>query len=142
MSFSRILALAAMGVMAVPQVGLLFRREVFRNLNGFDLKYRFSSDFDFVLRARLAGFEFSNRADLRMGAFRLHPLQISQRKRRELVAETRCSIQRNKFSVSRIGQWIALFRLRLSNWDSYVVRILRRRQLKGVWKLPTSLSID
>jgi len=63
--------------MPFPQPTMIFRRSVFEQLGGFNDRYSYSADFDFVLRAHTAGFYFQKYCGGPMAAFRLHTVQIS-----------------------------------------------------------------
>lgn len=139
---SEYLPLAACRVMPVPQQGTLFRRRVFNRLGGFNTAFKYSADFDFFLRAYLAGFHFAKCSNSSVSAFRVHQAQLSQRHQAEMWGEGRLSLVHNPVPVSGWRRLLALVNLRLHNWDSYVVRVLRRRQLRGGWKLSRTLGLD
>lgn len=124
-------SLAAAGIMPIPQQGTMFRRRVFEKLNGFDLRYRYSGDFDFFLRAKLQGFTFIRRSIPRIAAFRLHSGQISQKREAEMIAECVDFRRRNVLPTRRVASIVAFSLFRARNWDTYVVRLLRTRQLQG-----------
>jgi glycosyltransferase involved in cell wall biosynthesis len=127
-------------VMPIPQLGTLFRRAVFEKLGGFDTRYRYASDFDFFLRARKAGFRFARLNYPRIGAFRLHETQISQREERTMGEEVRASLLANQVRTMRLRRFWCYARFRARNWDSYLLRVVRTRHLKGAGRLGRSLS--
>ena len=126
--------------MAIPQPGTLFRRSVTEKLRGFDLEYRYSSDFDFFLRANLAGFHFARLDHPRIASFRVHSGQTSRAKRKEMCDELRRSIKCKDIEISKISCIRAYLAWRLRNWDSYALRILRTRQLTGRIKINSTLG--
>jgi hypothetical protein len=57
-NLSRIPALLRAGISPLSQQGMLFSREVVRELGGFNTKYRICADLDFWARAHAAGHHF------------------------------------------------------------------------------------
>jgi glycosyltransferase involved in cell wall biosynthesis len=136
------LALAAGCIMPIPQQGTVFRRSVFEGLKGFDIQYRFSGDFDFFLRAKLAGFRFLRQRTPRIGAFRLHPLQITQSRNADMIDEAMASMRANRLSVGRWHRVAAFARFRGRNWDAYLLRLMRSRQLAGSSRLQRTMGVN
>ena len=138
---SQYLTLASQTIMPIPQQGTLFRRKVFDELGGFDVRYKYSSDFDFFLRAKLAGFQFHRLKAPRVAAFRIHGSQISQSREREMIEEARDAVSRSGLNRGAIQRVSALTQFRASNWDAYLIRTLRARQLTGGWRLRRTMEI-
>jgi GT2 family glycosyltransferase len=69
-------ALLQQGISPLMQQGMLFRRDIVRRLQGFDLRYRLCSDLDFWLRAYAAGAKFRYYPK-RVAQFRLRSGQLS-----------------------------------------------------------------
>ncbi len=129
-------------IMPIPQAGTLFRKEVANALRGFDTTFRFASDFDFFLRASVAGFKFARLKIPRIAAFRLHANQISQRKMREMKDEVDRSIRQNGIKCGTYRYLPAYLMFRFRNWDSYVLRMMRMRHLMGRTGLGSTLSYE
>lgn len=127
-------------VMPIPQLGTCFRRDVFKRLGGFDVSYRYSADYDFFLRAQLAGLAFRRLREPRIGAFRLHPGQLTHQRAREMAEEaSRIRGQAGVRPRSLAGRWSYL-RYRLANWDSYLVRAIRHRHLYGCMRVRSTVA--
>jgi len=62
----------------VPQETLFWRRRVWDKLGGLDQSFQYALDWDFILRAQLAGFRFY-RLPRFLGCFRVHPRQKTAR---------------------------------------------------------------
>lgn len=69
-------ALLQQGVSPLMQQGMLFRRDIVRRLEGFDLRYRLCADLDFWLRAFATGAKFRY-YPRRVAQFRLRSGQLS-----------------------------------------------------------------
>ena len=125
-----------------PQPTMIFRRCVFEQLGGFNDRYSYSADFDFVLRAHVAGFCFQKYCGGPMAAFRLHPGQFSASKAKEMRNESLASLRLNlSCKPSRMKElfFIVLF-LRIINIDSYISRALRARFLGSKHLFPRSMN--
>jgi glycosyltransferase involved in cell wall biosynthesis len=118
-------------VMPIPQLGTIFRKTVFAKLNGFDTRYQYSSDFDFFVRARIEGFRFGRLMHPRIGAFRLHATQISQKHEAAMRSEVIASATENRVGSRSFMCWLAYAQFRMRNWDSYLLRFVRKRHLQG-----------
>ncbi len=91
---AQLLSIAQNVVMPLPQVGTLFKRLMFEALRGFDLRYKYSSDFDFFIRAKLSGGKFLY-SNMCVAGFRVHGAQISQRKESEMRDESEAFLAAN-----------------------------------------------
>lgn len=123
----------------IMQPGTFYRAEMFKKLGGFDTTFRHSADFDFFLRAKIAGFRFKKCQGMSMSAFRLHGKQFSQSAAKDQFAEARAFVDRQHLSVSLLSRKMALFRCRLRNWDNYLIRVLRYHSLMCRFQLPRSV---
>jgi GT2 family glycosyltransferase len=133
--------LACKLVNSVPPQGAFFRREVFETLNGFDNEnFRLAGDFDFFIRAKLAGFNFHRFERPALAAFRMHAGQYSQQRDIELKQESQRSVEINNLSPNRITILKAFARFKLRNLCNYLMRFLRARQLTGKFSLRGSLD--
>jgi glycosyltransferase involved in cell wall biosynthesis len=111
-----------MAWMPFAQTTVIFRRSWFERLGGFDERYRLSADFDFFLRAHLAG-----------------ESQLSAQHAEAAEAEKRDSSARAGLR-STGGDRARIFFWRASNWRNYVERVMRGAQLRGKVSLPRSLE--
>lgn len=128
-------------VLPMGQMGTLFRQEVFQRMGGFSEKYRYASDFDFFRRACQAGCAFRKHTGPTVAAFRLHHNQFSQRNLDAMSNEVRDSVASGSMGIPGWRSWLALQRFRMRNWDAYLVRILRTRQLKGRLAFARSVTL-
>ncbi len=136
-----IVPLAMAHVMAIPQQGTLFRRSVAARLCGFSTTYRFASDYDFFLRAKLAKFRFVRFNKPRIAAFRVHSGQISQHRSVEMANEVMQSTKQNNVRSKWLSVKLAFTMHRLRNWDSYVIRFIRSRHLKGKTAVSSTIGL-
>lgn len=110
----------ASGIMPFGQPGTLFRRCVWSQLNKFHEKYLYASDFDFFMRALLAGFRFKYYSTEALAGFREHNNQMSHRRLSELQSE-KCVIMRsNNCKVNYIKKNIAKLRFRAINFKTFL----------------------
>jgi glycosyltransferase involved in cell wall biosynthesis len=121
-----------------PQQGMLFRREAFEKLEGFDLRFRFSADYDFFLRAVEHGCRFSKWTQSSVAAFRLSPGQLSQRLRGEMAPEGRVIREglrmRRPGMNARFGRMAATLYRWCTNADSMLLRAWRGRNQDAAWR--------
>jgi glycosyltransferase involved in cell wall biosynthesis len=134
-----IVPMAANYVMPLMQPGTLFRKEVFHKLNGFDTTFRYSADFDFFLRAKIAGFRFVKQPGKSLSAFRLHGKQFSQTTAGDMLSEARILIQRQNLRVPFHRRKMAMLRYKLGNIDNYLIRMFRYHSLMGRCQMPRSV---
>jgi glycosyltransferase involved in cell wall biosynthesis len=138
---SDIQALATFHINAIPQQGAIFRRAMAIKLGGFSLNSRYTSDYDFFLRAKLNNFRFKKLDVPRIAAFRVHSDQMSQHRRVEMRTEAVYSNSVNKIKVGWFSRYLALSKLRITNWDSYMLRLIRSRHNKSVMKVHSSIEL-
>jgi glycosyltransferase involved in cell wall biosynthesis len=136
-----LLAMAFNGTIPTPIQGLLFRQDVFRRLNGFDTNFHCAQDFDFSLRANIAGFKFWRITRPPIAAFRLHANQFSQRLLDVFLAEGRAAMKRSGVSASALARNRATAYYWMMNLPSYVLRLFRGKQLFGSYRLRRSLAV-
>lgn len=136
---SDFIPMAANLVMPITQPGTLFRKAVFKKLNGFDTTFRHSADFDFFLRAKTAGFRFKKHPGSSTSAFRLHGKQFSQTAAKDQLAEALVLVERQNLRVSFMRRKMAMLRYKLRNSENYLIRMLRYRSLMGRYFLPRSV---
>jgi len=131
--------MAANLVTPVLQPGTLFRKEAFKKLKGFDTTFRYSADFDFFLRAKIAGFRFVKQPGASLSAFRLHGKQFSQSTPGEMLAEAGRLVHRQNAEVGFLRRKWAMVRYKFRNADNYLIRMLRYRSLMGRCQMPRSV---
>jgi glycosyltransferase involved in cell wall biosynthesis len=131
--------MAANHVMPIMQPGTFFRKEVFKKLKGFDTTFRHSADFDFFLRAKIAGFRFRKHPGSSTSAFRLHGKQFSQTAAKDQLSEALVLVERQNLRIPFIRRKMAMFRYKLRNSENYLIRMLRYRSLMGRYLLPRSV---
>ena len=124
-----------------PQQGTCFRKIVWRQLSGFDEKYRYSPDRDFFTRICLRGFRVGKYCEGRIAGFRLHGDQLSQTV--NSLMDEECEAMSSEWegespSSLRLNFLKCSFRFR--NIDSYIIRILRRYQCSGRFSLSKSIE--
>jgi glycosyltransferase involved in cell wall biosynthesis len=124
-------------IMPFPQLGTCYRRSLFDRLQGFNVTYRYCADYDFFARALISGAHFKQLPFPRIGAFRLHERQITSLREREMKSESR-EIRR-KMAASAAG-YFSLGLQRLYNWDSYLVRVIRKKHLSGSFGLTKTVE--
>jgi GT2 family glycosyltransferase len=118
-------ALLQQGISPLMQQGMLFRRDIVRNLKGFDLRYRLCADLDFWLRAYVAGAKFRYYPK-RVAQFRLRSGQLSgstattQHEQDEIV-KRHLPVPVTPWSV-RFARW----RYRAFNLPRYLERTRKR----------------
>lgn len=128
------------GIMPIPQQGTCFRRELYLDLGGFDETYLYSSDYDFIARATIKKSRYGCLEYPRIAAFRIHANQISQKRFNEMRSEVKRS--RSKLGLKATLPKAAFVRLLklIANWDGYLIRVARSRQLTGIWNINSSLQ--
>lgn len=121
----------------VPQQGALFRRSLFEKLGGFDIKYKFSSDYDFFSRCCTAGAMFCKFDKRSVAAFRLMPSQMSQRLRHVMAPEgeqIRARLRQNDGTLTVLATRFLSTAYRWgTNVDSMLLRAWRGRSMDAGW---------
>jgi len=69
------------------QQGTLFRSDLFSQMNGFNSKYFYVADRDFFARCVVSKESFLHYSKRTVGAFRLHPMQLSQYRKNDMSSE-------------------------------------------------------
>ena len=124
-----IIALATCHINSISPIGTFFRKDLWEKLNGFDTNYRFSADFDFFLRAALAKAKLKKIKALTVGAFRLHPSQLSQGKENPCLIDSRNIVKNLELSVPFLKKLSAKIRLKTNNIQEFLIRVIRHRKL-------------
>lgn len=122
-------ALFRWGLFGFAQQAAIFRAGVYKELGGFDEKYRFSSDADFYARAVRAGIAFESLGGGAVAAFRLHGGQLTNKYSGEMEAE-KLAI-RAACGSRGPGDLLAYLAWKLRNTPNYLRRWLRARRLRG-----------
>jgi GT2 family glycosyltransferase len=120
-------ALLQQGISPLMQHGMLFRRDIVRKLQGFDLRYRLCADLDFWLRAYVAGARFRYYPK-RVGQFRLRSGQLSAstattRHEQDEIVKRHLPVPVSPWNV-RFARW----RYRACNLPRY----LERTRMRGI----------
>jgi glycosyltransferase involved in cell wall biosynthesis len=118
-------ALLQQGISPLMQQGMLFRRDVVRQLREFDQHYRLCADLDFWLRAYAAGHPFRH-AGRTIAAFRLRPGQLSHDTRQTDKEQSEIVSRHLPATISPTRRIIARWRYRLWNLPRYVARFRQR----------------
>ncbi|MDB4594333.1 glycosyltransferase, partial [Paracoccaceae bacterium] len=79
----------------LPQPGTFFRNRIYKELSGFDTHLKFSSDFDFFIRAFNENFNLLLVPDFQFASFRVHNDQFSNTQKAKLADETVKIIKKN-----------------------------------------------
>ncbi len=118
---SQLPAMFRCGVLGFAQPCAIFRRSLFQNLGGFDDRYRHVADFVFFARAVLFGSSARRLTAPSVGAFRLHPGQLSARDSGAARAEKRAHTDTDRLHPS-ISDRIRVLNWRLANLANYSAR--------------------
>jgi len=130
-----LLPLFRAGVSPLLQQGTLFRRDLFDSLGGFRERWRFVSDADFWWRAAESGARFHRIGYPPVASFRMHPDQLSQIHKRRMADEHREMVESHGCRPRMFDAWWAIARYRAVHWRNYLVRVLRKRDLSGSFRL-------
>jgi len=134
-----IIPLACFAITSIPPQGTVFRRTLYKALQGFDTHFRLAGDFDFFIRAVLKDFRITQLKFPTIAAFRLHQNQLSQKHTSAHFREGAESVTRNHIHAGIFKRCFALARFKYRNFFSYVERIIRSRQLRGSWRILGSM---
>lgn len=126
-----IIPLAASNISAISPIGTIFKKSMWKNLNGFDTTYRYSADFDFMLRAVLNKYHLYKISRPTIGAFRLHGKQLSQESSQPCLQENYKIIERLDLRVSSFRKLTSKLLFKAGNFWEFVIRILRHRRISG-----------
>jgi glycosyltransferase involved in cell wall biosynthesis len=128
-----------LGIQPFAQQVTVFRKRVFDCIGGFDEAYRHVADFDFYLRAYMAGCHFAYMPGAPVARFRLHAKQLSKNEGDLPTREVSLSVAKAGLSAT-LGDRLNFFLWRISNLGNYSVRVLRRNQLEGCLRLSSSME--
>lgn len=128
-----------LGFQPFAQQVSIFRQSTFAKSGEFDESYRHVADFDFYMRTFVAGGSFSRLSGASVARFRLHCKQLSKSEgdlpRHEVLRSVANAGLSGTFSDRML---VALGRL--ANCGNYAVRVLRRSQLEGRFRVPGSME--
>lgn len=127
---SDIIPLATDAICGWSPIGTFFKKIVWEKLDGFDVNYKYSSDFDFMLRSYLTNFIFK-KIRHPVGAFRLHPNQLSQHHGSPGLQENYEIIKNLKICSPLKKRFKAKWMFKLRNFLEFAIRIFRRRRLSS-----------
>lgn len=135
-----IVPLAVSYICAISPIGTVFRKELWQKQNGFNTDYRYSADFDFLLRAAMNHFRLYKIPHPTVGAFRLHPRQLSQEAGNPGQQENRRIIAQLNLQVSIKDKFLFKWRFKSRNFWEYLIRLLRRRRLTSQTELAECIT--
>ena len=121
--------LAASHICAISPIGTIFKKTLWEDLNGFDTTYRYSADFDFLLRAALNKYKLYKISHPTIVAFRLHSKQLSQEAGQPGLHENYKIIAKLDLRVSMLQKMASKILFKTSNFWEFVIRLLRHRRL-------------
>lgn len=125
--------------LSFAQPAAIFTRQLFVDLNGFDVHYRLAADLDFFARSALANRKFVMLSGPTVAAFRVHRTQSSQDVTR-IVAETR-QIQSMYGESYSVWSW-PILRWRIRNWSQYLQRVLRHHAQYRQWRIVRTMDAE
>lgn len=126
-----IIPLAASHICAISPIGTIFKKSLWETLKGFDTTYRYSADFDFLLRAALGRNRLYKIPHPTIGAFRLHGKQLSQEAGQPGLHENYRIIEKMHLHVSGWQKLTSKILFKAGNLWEFVIRVLRHRRLSG-----------
>jgi len=103
----------------------IFRRSLYKEMNGFSLAFQYCADLDFYVRAVQSGAVFSFLDGASLASFRLHPNQLSQLKAKEMLVESARAV--SGMGERRGMDGAIALRWKMTNLSNYVQRSLRAR---------------
>ncbi len=135
----QLLALFHFGILPFAQPAAIFRKSVYRRLNGFDERYFYSADAEFYIRAVRARFRFALVDGRPVACFRFHDKQLSNTRRTEMREEWR-TIFRTPDLNPKLSHWLVLAHWRIMNLGHDLLRVARvslmsRRLRFPVWRV-------
>lgn len=126
-----IIPLAASNISAISPIGTIYKKALWESLNGFDTAFRYCADFDFMLRAALAGYNMHKILHPTVGAFRLHGRQLTQETGSPLRLETRQIVEKTRLCVAKKQIIASKLLLKAGNLWEFFIRVLRQKRLSG-----------
>ncbi|GAB4278685.1 MAG: hypothetical protein Kow0029_22170 [Candidatus Rifleibacteriota bacterium] len=124
-----IVPLAASYICAISPIGTVFKKSLWEKLSGFDTTYRYSADFDFLLRAAMGNFRLYKIPFPTVGAFRLHQKQLSQEPGQPGLNENYKLIKKLNLNVPTRDRILYKWAFKAKNIFEFLIRLLRRRRL-------------
>jgi glycosyltransferase involved in cell wall biosynthesis len=119
-----LLSLFRKGIIGFAQPTAIFRRSIYQQMNGFDETYYLSADYDFFFRSLLAGAIFARLTGPPVSCFRLHQMQLSNDKAKDMEAEIR-SIRSKLAGKDYTKDRMTVAFWRILNMPHYILRLLR-----------------
>jgi glycosyltransferase involved in cell wall biosynthesis len=134
-----LLAAARTGFMAHFQPATIFTAKAYRDVGGFDERFRLSSDAHFFIKLLIAKNRFSMLTGPSVAAFRLAPNQLSTRCSQEKLNEKAEILKVLNLQCGARDQVITTC-WRISNWSAYLERILRWKDSTGRIRMARSMA--
>ncbi|NJL09666.1 MAG: glycosyltransferase [Leptolyngbyaceae cyanobacterium SL_1_1] len=116
------------GRLGFAQQATVFRNCLYTKLNGFDVKYKFSADKDFYIRALQANATFSFLTGSPVSCFRLHTKQLSSTKA-ELMEHESKQINQCLVQPPNLYDFFIKTNWQLRNIPNYLIRFMRQSML-------------
>lgn len=127
-----LLGLFQCGVGGFAQPAVMFSATAFRELGGFDERFRLISDFDFFSRMSFGRYAFARLERPAVASFRRHAGQLSTSQAEAMKQEMKLWHQTRDPNDS-IWDWLSLLTWRLQNSSCYAWRVVMNRS----WQIPS-----
>lgn len=118
----QLISIMKMKTSGISQPTVIFRKELYEKLDGFDENFLYAGDYDFFFRAICTKATFSFFTDYPVACFRLHSSQFSKIKAKELREETNKTLHNNPTIID----FLTFYLWRFKNTSQYLLRILRK----------------
>lgn len=135
----QILPLFRLGMMGFAQQSAIFKRKLYKELNGFDQSFKLRGDADFFRRAVLSGAVMYYLSGPPVSCFRIHPGQLSNQNLPISDIEAERIFKTPEMST-RITDYFIGIEWKARNIPNYLIRILREYVISGKLKLPKSID--
>jgi glycosyltransferase involved in cell wall biosynthesis len=112
------------GGSSIAQQTVIFKKNMFDKLNGFNTEYKYAADYDFYARAISINSSFSFLEWLPVACFRIHKTQLSFQNHSEIIAEGR-NIVIKILGPQRIMDKLASFDWKWKNAKNQLLKNLR-----------------
>lgn len=130
-----LLGLFRLGIGGFVQPAILFSANAFRELGGFDERFRLISDFDFFSRMAFGGYVFAKLQRPAVASFRRHAGQLSASQAKSMKQEMSLWHQSRELKGSP-WSWLDLLNWRLQNLSCYAWRAMMHRSWRVSYCTP------
>jgi glycosyltransferase involved in cell wall biosynthesis len=121
-------------IIGFAQPTAIFRRSIYQEQNGFNEVYYLGADYDFFFRSLLSGAKFANLPGSPVACFRLHEMQLSNKRAKDMETEIH-SIWSNLVGKECISDRLLETLWRTKNLPHYTLRFLRTSLLLSPGRL-------